>query len=56
MEAAASMGFWTKSSPSILSNHGEALVSSLLFSEPHLNSLQEKYGNFITYMKKINIS
>ena len=56
MEAAASMGFGTQSSPSSLSNHGEALVSSLLFSEPHLNSLQEKYGNFRTYMKKINIS
>ena len=56
MEAAASMGFRTQSSPSSLSNHGEALVSSLLFSEPRLNSLQEKYGNFRIYMKKINIS
>ena len=56
MEAAASMGFGTQSSPSRQSNHGEALVSSLLFSEPRLNSLQEKYGNFRTYMKKINIS
>ena len=56
MEATASMGFGTQSSPSSLSNHGEALVSSFLFSEPCLNSLQEKYGNFRIYMKKINIS
>ena len=34
MEDAASKGFGTQSSPSSLSNHGEALVSSPLFSEP----------------------